>query len=41
MDVDMLTDKMRDAGYKRMLNKSYELPNGKALVRLDFQTGLL
>ena len=37
MEEAALTAAMEDIGYSLILQESYPLPNGKALVRLDFQ----
>ena len=37
MEVKALTAAMKETGYLLILQKSYPLPNGKALVRLDFK----
>ena len=37
METKTLTEAMADIGYVRLLEKTYPLPNGKALVRLDFK----
>ena len=37
METKALTEAMADIGYVRLLEKTYPLPNGKALVRLDFK----
>jgi hypothetical protein len=36
MEKETLTAAMNDIGYSLILQESYPLPNGKALVRLDF-----
>ena len=36
MEEDALTKAMEEIGYNRMLSRSYPLPNGKALLRLDY-----
>jgi hypothetical protein len=38
IDVDTLTSVMADAGFVALNRREYPLPNGKALVRQDFQT---
>ena len=37
MEEETLTVAMEDIGYSLILQETYPLPNGKALVRLDFQ----
>lgn len=37
MDEDSLTKAMADTGYERIFSSSAQLPNGKALVRLDYR----
>lgn len=37
MEEDALISKMQGACYEMILQKSFKLPNGKALVRLDFR----
>ena len=37
MEEAALTDAMNEIGYSLILQESFPLPNGKALVRLDFQ----
>ena len=37
MEEETLTTAMHEIGYVLILQKSYPLPNGKALVRLDFK----
>ena len=37
IDGDKLTDTMKEAGYSLVSRKIYSLPNGKQLVRLDFE----
>jgi len=37
MEEETLTAAMNDIGYSLILQESYPLPNGKALVRLDFK----
>ena len=37
MEVDTLTDRMKEIGYSFILKEKKDLPNGKALVRLDYQ----
>ena len=36
MEENALAEAMTGIGYRNILNKSYPLPNGKALVRLDY-----
>ncbi len=38
---DVLTETMKRIGYSNSLQKEYPLPNGKALVRLDFKESRL
>lgn len=40
MEEDALTETMSKAGYALSLSKRYPLPNGKALVRLDYERPL-
>ena len=37
MEEDALIGKMQTAGYELIIQKAFKLPNGKALVRLDFR----
>ena len=37
METDILNDKLNSIGFKLILQDMIELPNGKALVRLDYQ----
>ncbi len=37
MDEAVLTDTMKEIGYSFLLKEEHDLPNGKALVRLDYQ----
>lgn len=37
IEENVLTTAMNEIGYSLILQESYSLPNGKALVRLDFQ----
>lgn len=37
MEEQALTDAMRSIGYVRILRKAAPLPNGKELLRLDFE----
>ena len=37
MEQGALTAAMKEAGYEKILEESWPLPNGKALVRLDFK----
>jgi hypothetical protein len=37
MEEAALTAAMNETGYSLILQESYPLPNGKALVRLDFE----
>ena len=37
MEEKALTAAMEEIGYSLILQESYLLPNGKALVRLDFE----
>ena len=37
MEEKALTAAMEEIGYSLILQESYPLPNGKALVRLDFE----
>ena len=37
MEEQALTDAVEEAGYKKILVKSNPLPNGKALLRIDFE----
>ena len=39
MEEEALTKTMDEAGYSLILNETYGLPNGKALVRLDYRKG--
>ena len=39
MEIDALIDSMNEIGYKSILQKTNELPNSKAFVRLDFEKG--
>lgn len=36
MEEEALTKAMEETGYRKILSKSYPLPNGKALLRLDY-----
>ena len=38
MEEDALSHEMHKAGYQEILRKTYPLPNGKALVRIDYRT---
>ena len=38
MEENELSDAMKDIGYSPIFQRSYPLPNGKALVRLDFES---
>ena len=37
MEEETLTAAMEDIGYSLILQESYPLPNGKAMVRVDFE----
>ncbi len=37
MEDEALTRAMKETGYQKILSESYPLPNGKALLRLDFE----
>lgn len=37
MEDEALTKAMKETGYQKILSESYPLPNGKALLRLDFE----
>lgn len=37
MEEETLSAAMNDIGYSLILKATYPLPNGKALVRLDFK----
>ncbi len=37
MDEEMLLTKMMETGYRSILQTGTPLPNGKALVRMDFK----
>ena len=37
MEENALSDAMKEIGYSLVLNSSEKLPNGKALVRLDYK----
>ena len=39
MDKRSLSAKMQEIGYKEILQTRTQLPNGKALIRMDFQKG--
>ena len=41
MDADALTEFMRSIGYSLVLQSSEDLPNGKALVRADYEAQCL
>ena len=41
MEEETLTAAMEDIGYSLILQETYPLPNGKALVRLDFKMKVL
>lgn len=36
MEDEALTKAMEETGYRKILSRSYQLPNGKALLRLDY-----
>lgn len=38
MEEDALSHEMHKAGYQEIFRKTYPLPNGKALVRIDYRT---
>ena len=38
MEDEALTKAMEETGYRKILSESYPLPNGKALLRLDFKS---
>ena len=40
MEADTLTEKMKEIGFNLILNNIAELPNGKALVRLDYRANM-
>ncbi len=37
MEDEALTKAMKETGYQKILSESYPLPNGKALLRLDYE----
>ena len=37
MEEDALADAMKKIGYRKILRESMGLPNGKALIRIDFK----
>jgi len=39
IDADLLREKLAEIGYRSIGKEEFPLPNGKKLLRLDFQNG--